>query len=387
VEPGPLTTKDLTEPRRVLYVIGGGRVGGTETHLFRLLASLDRTKFLPIVCCLNGDYRYRSKLTTVAEYVENLQIDRFDRPRGLGAYIGALSRLISKWKPDVVQTYGYACDISVPIVARLASPGVRVITTRRGEDQNPRHQQLRQLSNLFVDTVVCVSSTAARFAEKTEKLNRQKLSVIPNGVPTPECARSTGMRRDILKFGALGTIKPIKGIDLLVDAFLQFDKNVRAELWIAGGMDRTPEWADAIARKAKQSHLAHRIKFLGHQHEPLAFLNSIDVFVLPSRSEGMSNALLEAMSLGLPCIATDVGSNRELLQGGREAGIVCHPTADDIFEGMKRMDRATEDRERFGKAARDEVAAKYSLERMVTAYEELYGSFWAWQLQREVVHA
>jgi glycosyltransferase involved in cell wall biosynthesis len=149
---------------------------------------------------------------------------------------------------------------------------------------------------------------------------------------------------------------------------------VPAELWIAGGSDRAPAWAEALTRRAGQSHLADRIRFVGHQHDPSAFLSSLDIFVLPSRSEGMSNALLEAMALGLPCIATDVGSNRELLLGTERAGLVCEPRADKIFDAMMAMSRTGALRAQLGRAARVAVETRFSLAQMVTSYEQLYDS-------------
>ena len=70
--------------------------------------------------------------------------------------------------------------------------------------------------------------------------------MIPNGVQLPELGRLSGQRAQPLRFGTLGTIKPVKGTDLLIDAFLRFEKDVAAELWIAGGTDRAPSWAEAL---------------------------------------------------------------------------------------------------------------------------------------------
>jgi glycosyltransferase involved in cell wall biosynthesis len=180
----------------------------------------------------------------------------------------------------------------------------------------------------------------------------------------------------------LGTIKPVKGTDLLIDAFLRFTPDVPAELWIAGGMDRAPSWAESLVLRVQQSHLAEKIKFVEHQDTPMAFLRSLDAFVLPSRSEGMSNALLEAMAVGLPCIATDVGSNRELLLGSQQAGVICEASSDDIFRAMRDMLREETTRNDLGSAARLVVERHYSVQRMVQAYEELYMSFWGSQCSR-----
>ncbi len=343
-----------------------------ETHLLRLLSRLDRSRFSPVVCCLYGTDEYQVKVAPLVDRIVNLGVRRFDTPRGLFAYVRALSRLLVEYKPHVVQTYGYSCDFSAPFLTRLLCPDAKVITTRRGEDRNPRHQWLRRLADRWVQAVVCVSESVAKFAAKTEKTDPRKLRVIRNAAPFTESDRFADRKAEVLKFGTLGTVKPVKGTDLLVDAFLRFETDVAAELWIAGRTNRASAWADAVIRKAERSHLAGKIKFLGEREDPLGFLRSLDVFVLPSRSEGMSNALLEAMAVGLPCIATDVGSNRELLLGTAHAGIVCEPEADKIYAAMLEMSRAADTRTRLGHAAWMVAKENYSLRHMVSAYEKLY---------------
>ena len=168
-----------------------------------------------------------------------------------------------------------------------------------------------------------VSSTACRTRSSVSPQRRQRscsrrnlprpglLTVIPNGValkPVTSFVPDARERDRPIRFGTLGTVKPIKGTDLLVDAFMQFDQS---------GARRAPDCRldrQTLGRSASRSstdgstHPLHRTFIAtGQLSLPL------DVFVLPSRSEGMSNALLEAMAAGLPCIATDVGSNRSLL--------------------------------------------------------------------------
>ena len=125
---------------------------------------------------------------------------------------------------------------------------------------------------------------------------------------------------------------PIKGTDLLLEAFLNFDPHANVELSIAGRVGDS--WGERLVEKAAASPHAARIRFVGFEGDPASFLAHLDVFVLPSRSEGMSNALLEAMASGLACIATDVGSNAELLRGHGNAGLMCGPAAADLFDRM-----------------------------------------------------
>ena len=103
----------------------------------------------------------------------------------------------------------------------------------------------------------------------------------------------------------------------------------------------------------------------------LRFRLALELFVLPSRSEGMSNALLEAMAVGLPIVATDVGGNREVLADG-EAGILVEPDPDAIAGGIDSLlddpDRACD----LARAARRRVETEYTLSRMVSGYHDFY---------------
>ena len=158
---------------------------------------------------------------------------------------------------------------------------------------------------------------------------------------------------------------------MLVDAFMQFDPAVHVELLIAGLVDRP--WAEALRERARRDA---RIRFVGRSSLASGFLSSLDVFVLPSRSEGMSNALLEAMASGLPCIATDVGSNRSLLCPPAEpaAGQICEPNAKSLFRAMFEMASSAEARLDYGAHGRALVARSYTIPKMVLEYERLYRS-------------
>ena len=120
----------------------------------------------------------------------------------------------------------------------------------------------------------------------------------------------------------------------------------------------------------------HPYPVCGTFFAPISFLADLDVFVLPSRSEGMSNALLEAMASGLPCIATDVGSNRSLLNPAaqRAAGLICDATPESLFRAMSEMASSADARRRYGAEGAALVSRRYTIPGMVQQYERLYRS-------------
>ena len=341
-------------------------------HVLSLASHLKQ--FRPAILCVNADRAYAERLQLAGLAYTNLGAARFEAWRA-PAVIRQLVRVVGQARPEVVHSYGFSADLLAALV-RLILPKCRIITSRRGADTNRRHQKLRSLINTIANQVICVSEETAAFASRTERLRTDKVQVIPNGVGLAEfpTVRSDARR---LRFGTLGNVKPVKGTDLLVDAFCRFSPDIDAELHIGGSLgvrDRDKSWSEDVVRRAAQSPHRDNIVFAGFQAEPREFLRSLDVFVLPSRSEGMSNALLEAMSLGLPSIATDVGSNATVLTpiDADLPGIVCQASVESLFASMQRMLACNELRARCGAAARRVVASRYSLSAMVDQYEKTY---------------
>ena len=356
-----MTASTADDDIRILYVTGGRRIGGMETHLIRLASSLTAS-FRCLVCCLDASDDYKTRLTDAGIQHSNLDCPSLVRPSGILGY-RRFERLVARFQPHIVHSYGFVGDVLAAIL-RARRSKVRVITSRRGEDANRRHQAVRRLVNRLSDKIVCVSSETATFVQSTELPAPGLLEIIPNGVAlNPARSLARGRDRDeTVRFGTLGTVKPIKGTDLLVDAFMQFDARHRVELDIAGLIDRS--WAEALRHRAAADT---RIRFLGRSSDSMNFLAALDVFVLPSRSEGMSNSLLEAMASGLPCIATDVGANRSLLTPPAEApaGLICGADPESLFRAMHLMASSAEARRPYGAQGAALVSRRYTIHSMV----------------------
>jgi len=338
-----------------------------ETHLLTLASRLPG-RVQRYVCCLDASPDYRKRLTEAGIDHCNVDCPTLIRPGSILGYL-RFERVVARFQPHVVHTYGFAADV-IAAVLRARGANVRVITSRRGEDANRRHLAVRRLVNRLSEKIVCVSSETAQFVQSTESPPPALVEVIPNGVSmSPSGDRPAKPSGGTIRIGTLGTVKPIKGTDLLVEAFMRFDSKQHVELQIAGIIDRP--WAEALRDRARMDR---RIQFLGRMSPASDFLAALDIFVLPSRSEGMSNALLEAMALGLPCVATDVGSNRSLLQAQctEPAGIVCAPTSEALFAAMSHLANDAAARVALGARARQHARDHYAVDAMVNKYDHLY---------------
>lgn len=168
-----------------------------------------------------------------------------------------------------------------------------------------------------------------------------------------------------------GRLHPQKNLDLILNAWPAVVARTGATLILVGeGPDR-----DRLMSLSQALGIGDYVHFSGSVTDPSGILRSAEVFVLPSVAEGMSNSLLEAMSTGLPCVASDIGGNNDLL-GGREAvGLLVDPgQAEAWSSAVIELLTQPEMAERLGRAARARVEALYSLEAVVGRYATLYKS-------------
>jgi glycosyltransferase involved in cell wall biosynthesis len=165
-----------------------------------------------------------------------------------------------------------------------------------------------------------------------------------------------------------GRLHPQKNLDVLLEAWPDLVERTGASLILVGqGVER-----ERLEAKARELGIADRVHFAGPVEDPSDYLRAADAFVLPSVAEGMSNSLLEAMSTALPCLASDIGGNTDLLEP-EGAGILLpghEPAA--WTEALARILTDPELARRLGAKARGRVEAEFAIERVIDRYQRLY---------------
>lgn len=206
-----------------------------------------------------------------------------------------------------------------------------------------------------------------------------KIQHIPNGV-SPFLVKKIKSNET---FNVITTVRldRQKGIDILLRAWSKVVHDTTFNLLILGQGHLETE----LKHMAKSLEINDSVRFFGLVNDPEYYLNKSDIFVLPSRAEGMSNALLEAMCIGLPCIATNISGNKELISdGGSESvsggefligqrGILVNPEdAEGLSKAILYLIRNPGKREELGERAQQFVQENYSIDLIADKYIALY---------------
>jgi glycosyltransferase involved in cell wall biosynthesis len=311
-----------------------------------------------------------------------------DKPPGRHPeYVDRVVSVLTDLRPDVIHTHQIGATWFLGrAVRRLNAPRVPVLHTQHGNlsaEQPGWWPALK--ARLFirgaaraVDRFCCVSAEIASAVTRWQTVPRAKIEVVPNGIPTdrlcdlppPEVVRrSLGIPATAVVIGTVGRLAEIKRQDVLVRAIGRLrERSPDVRLLLVGdGPERLR--LEALAGELK---LSDRVHLAGYQPCPEQFLRIMDVFCLPSRSEGFPISLLEAWLAGVPAVCTAVGGIPDVVTDGESALLV--PPGDDaaLVEALSRLLDDRDLRDRLGRAGQRVVRERYSLERVTSEYEARY---------------
>ena len=359
-------------PVRVCFLIDELAAAGTETQLLALIRRLDRTRVLPYLCLLRGGSPASQALEPDDCPVWRLGVGSLRRPSTF-MHANRFIRFLRRERIDVVQAYFPDSSYFGLPAAWLAGVPQRIRTRNNvGHWLTPLHRRLGRLLNRFkTGTVVnCGAARAALLA--AEGPRPETVTVLENGVDharflavPPPSAETSAARR----VGVVANLRPVKGLDVFLDAATRLAREPGDLTFaVAGEGDiRRP-----LEESARARGLAGRFQLPGAAADVPAFLGGLDIAVLPSRSEGMSNALLEYMAAGRPIVATAVGAAPELIEDGVHGLLVPPGDAARLAEAINRLLSEPRLARRLGEAARRRARDRYSREAMVGRFTEFY---------------
>lgn len=361
----------MKKPVRVCFVIDRLYRGGTELQLLQLIEGLHRESVEPSLCLLDGEDEQSRELEPKSCAVIRLGVRSLHQPSTL--WKGwQFARFLLKQKIDIVQTiFPDSMYFAAPI-ARLA--GVRhVVRTRRdlGFWMKPINHWLGRMYNLFITATVANCEACREAVVAQEKVPRDSVTVIENGLDLkpfanipPVCADGNGRIR---KIGMVANLRKVKGPEVFVNAAkIVAEKHPDVVFQLAGNTD------DYSRQLIEESGVANRFELKGNLDNVPRFLSELDIAVLTSHSEGLSNTLLEYMAAGRPIVATAVGGNVEMIQSGVHGLLTPPGNATAIASAIDQILVDPQLKISLGAACKEQIRKKCSLETTISRYENFY---------------
>jgi glycosyltransferase involved in cell wall biosynthesis len=355
---------------RILHLIDTTGPGGAETVFIELADRLRRFGHESIVVIRGEGW--------VAEELRRRRLDPIILPcRGsfeLG-FLKSLQRLLRERNVDLIQSHLLGSNV----YAALAGMWTRtpVVATYHGMVDISPDERFRRLKKWVmrrgIDHYVVVSQVLLEAIEGSDLLQRERTSVIYNGVDVGAASaleeRST---KPSFVIASLGNIRPAKAYDLLLETASLVVRARPRVRFVIGGEGKGRSLYRKLSGLRQQLGLEDHVEFLGFVEDSASFLSQADLFLLTSSSEGFSIATIEAMAAGLPVVATRCGGPEEIIEDGVDGRLVTagdpQALANALLEMIDHPERARD----LAQRGREKALQRYSMEHMIDSYQNLY---------------
>jgi glycosyltransferase involved in cell wall biosynthesis len=357
----------------VLQLSSSSGPGGAEAVVASLASGLDRARYRSVVCLFrDGWLRDRCERLGVETHVVPM--------RGMLdlGWLRRFTRLLRDRRVAVIHAHEFGANTYGTLAGRLA--GVPAVATVHGRSYyaDCRRRRLAYRVVSCAAAMVAVSEDVKRFVVEATGVPAGRVRVVLNGVaaatPVPEETRARlraelGIRDGERVVTVVGSLYPVKGHRYLLEAVPRVLESFPSTVFLIAGRGGCE---GDLREQARGLGIETRVRFLGLRGDVPVLLAASDVFVLPSLSEGLSIAILEAMAAGRPVVATRVGGNPELVLHGQTGVLV--PPADPpaLASAMVGVLTDPEASRRLGEEGRRLVTDRFGIDAMVKQYEAIY---------------
>lgn len=347
---------------KILFVIVSLGRGGAEKQLFLLLSNLNRAKFIPEVLSF-VDGPWRSEIEKIG-----ISVTVFGTTNRIKVVAGIFSKVFS-FKPKVLHCFGAGAGF----LGRAVGIFLRVPYIIASERYAPETKSsfkifIEKILGYFTDKLVCNAEHSAAFYKEQGIIHPSKIIVVNNGV---EAVEPYDNIKNIASptVGYLANLRAGKNHALLIDAIaLLREKFPDIKLLLAGdGIFRND--LEMLSKKYK---LQDNIKFLGSITDTNSFFSQLNLYCHVSLYEGTPNAIMEAMARGIPCLATDIPGNRELIKDNETGILVKSGTPQSLASSIAEALTNSQQLYTLRENAINLIRNKYSIQGMVKATENIY---------------
>lgn len=361
--------------KTILFVNHSLAMGGIERMICDFADSLPRDEFNVHAAVFEAGGVLEETLS-----LSGIPVHHLDKKEGLDfGLVKRLAALTREIGADVIHSNNYSAWLYSVLASKFGGTGVCVHTEHSNVDSGEKRRYvLEWILSHWTHFVVSVSEMVRMNLIERARIDTRRIRYVPNGIDTVQFSSSVDIRHatreelgladDEVVVGAIGRLVPVKNHGLLLDAFSRaLGKGVSLRLMIIGEGPERELLEETVGRLG----LGSQVILTGERQDVDVLLNAMDIYVLSSLSEGMSLSLLEAMSMGLPIIATAVGGSVDLVQ--EQNGIlVPSGDAEAMKDAIIRLASDFEARKRMGQASRASVLEHYSKDAMVKHYCDIY---------------
>ena len=366
---------------RILFVVDQiyGPTGGTEQNISFLVHHLPQDRFEVNLVILRNTGYYDQKFFTVEP--KFILFKSFTSATQLKDAVSMLVQLIRQRRIDVVHTFFPDSEVLGMLATRMGRRCALIATRRNMGFRHTRVSLWRtRFTNLFIPHFLANSQKVKKYVGRLEWISQKKIEVIYN--PLQRDRIEQGLRDSLLKknfgiydeervVGIVANLTPVKDHDTFLHAArLIVDKIPQTKFVIVG--ESQPEWKRRLEYLVSDLGIGSSVIFAGKHDNPVPFMKMFDVGVLCSKSEGLSNSLIEYAAVGLPTVATDVGGNPEVVIHGKTGFLVPPSSPESLAKHILELLKNENLRKTYGENAKKLVTERFDQDVVISAYEKFY---------------
>lgn len=374
-------TQASEQPPLIVHINYSLDTGGLENGLINLINNTPSGMFRHAIICLHRSGRF-------AKYLQHsVPIYALDKQPGTdpGMY-WRLLRLLHELQPKIIHTRNIAALATTPCSLFLS--GVKRIHSEHGRDmvelsgKHFKYNSLRKAMRPLIHQYITVSRDLEQWLIRTINIKPTKIRQIYNGVDSNRFRYQTeAVPNDLpwkqenkpLVIGTVGRLSRVKNQQLLLHAYALFreqhpERFAKSRLLIVGNGPLANEYKELCSNLG----LTEQVVFTGDRSDVPDLLHQMDIFVLPSLAEGISNTILEAMAAGLPVVGTNSGGTPELITEGKNGQLVPVDQPDILAATLNNLLANKEIRYTFSQAGRAMIEKHFSWQQTVDNYLSVY---------------
>lgn len=360
---------------RILFVLGGLRIGGYEVLSVKIANELAKRKNEVALISLSADSKIVERVSANVKIHFVIRKFKYDF-----SIIFRIFRILRKFEPDIVLSCAFFVYFIVKFSSFLyAKKSKSILAIHMTKPFDRRDDRWNRIYTFFAkpfnDNYIAIHKSQIDFYNKQYGLPKNRFTLIHSGVDTKyfhPIETANNQNDGIFRIAHVASLKPLKDQWTLLKAMVELDKIYKTwELMIAGAdqVNILPKYRDFVS----QNKLTTKIKFLGPVKDPRELLKNSDVFVLTSLTEALPLAVIEAIAMGLPCIVTNVGGNPDIIEDCKEGFLVKPGDYKAIAQCLKFLIDNPNKRKEIRIAARKKAVTQFDFSIMMEKYYNLFG--------------